>query len=141
MGIPYSRQINNAFDQVTPLVAAGFKVLETTKNISIVLAAIQILTVIFLAFILAALIALLFTLNPDLVEERQALVTPVMRWIAAWILDPDSRSAIKWGVLVVFIGIVVGTATGLWFVRKSEAEALRRSIADGGLTTKDESEQ
>ena len=27
MGIPYSRQINAAFEQVTPLVAAGFRLL------------------------------------------------------------------------------------------------------------------
>ena len=41
MGLPYSKQINEAFDQVTPLVAEGFKVLETTKNISILLATMQ----------------------------------------------------------------------------------------------------
>lgn len=66
MGIPYSREINAAFEQVTPLVAAGFKVLRTTKNISIVLAIIQVLTVVFLGLILLALIALLYTVNPDL---------------------------------------------------------------------------
>jgi hypothetical protein len=66
MGIPYSREINAAFEQVTPLVAAGFKVLRTTKNISIILAIIQVLTVLFLGLILLALIALLYTVNPDL---------------------------------------------------------------------------
>lgn len=66
MGIPYSRQINAAFEQVTPLVAAGFKVLRTTRDISILLAVIQILTVFFLGLILAALIALLYCVNPDL---------------------------------------------------------------------------
>lgn len=66
MGIPYSREINAAFEQVTPLVAAGYKVLRTTKNISIILAIIQVLTVIFLGLILLALAALLYTVNPDL---------------------------------------------------------------------------
>jgi hypothetical protein len=66
MGIPYSRQINAAFEQVTPLVAAGFKVLRTTRDISILLAIIQVLTVILLFFILLALIAVLYCVNPDL---------------------------------------------------------------------------
>ena len=66
MGLPYSRQINAAFDQVTPLVAAGFKVLRTTRDISILLAVIQVLTVILLGFILFALILLLYCVNPDL---------------------------------------------------------------------------
>lgn len=66
MGIPYSRQINAAFEQVTPLVAAGFKVLRTTRDISILLAVIQVLTVWFLFLILVALVAVLFCVNPDL---------------------------------------------------------------------------
>lgn len=66
MGIPYSREINAAFEQVTPLVAAGFKVLKTTKNISILLAVIQVLTVFFLFLILCALLLLLYSINPDL---------------------------------------------------------------------------
>jgi hypothetical protein len=66
MGIPYSREINAAFEQVTPLVAAGFKVLRTTKNISIILAIIQVLTVLFLGLILCALVVLIYVVNPDL---------------------------------------------------------------------------
>ena len=66
MGLPYSRQINAAFDQVTPLVAAGFKVLRTTRDISILLAVIQVLTIILLGFILFALVLLLYCVNPDL---------------------------------------------------------------------------
>lgn len=72
MGIPYSRQINAAFDQVTPLVAAGFEVLRTTRDISILLAVIQVLTVIFLGLILVALVVLLYCVNPDL-EVRSSL--------------------------------------------------------------------
>jgi hypothetical protein len=66
MGIPYSRQINAAFEQVTPLVAAGFKVLRTTRDISILLAVIQVLTVVLLGLILVGLVALLYCVNPDL---------------------------------------------------------------------------
>lgn len=66
MGIPYSREINAAFEQVTPLVAAGFKVLRTMKDISILLAVIQVLTVLFLAMILFVLVLLLYSVNPDL---------------------------------------------------------------------------
>jgi hypothetical protein len=66
MGIPYSREINAAFEQVTPLVAAGFKVLKTTRNISILLAIIQVLTVALLAMILLVGMAVLYCVNPDL---------------------------------------------------------------------------
>ena len=72
MGIPYSREINAAFEQVTPLVAAGFKVLRTMKDISILLAVIQVLTVLFLAMILFVLLLLVYSVNPDL-EVRLAL--------------------------------------------------------------------
>lgn len=98
MGIPYSREINAAFEQVTPLVAAGFKVLRTTKNISIILAIIQVLTVLFLGLIFLALIVLIYTVNPDLEvsfadyliheitdplqEERRQLITPWLRYYA-----------------------------------------------------------
>ncbi|PSN66422.1 hypothetical protein BS50DRAFT_635540 [Corynespora cassiicola Philippines] len=82
MGIPYSREINAAFEQVTPLVAAGFKVLRTTKNISILLAVIQVLTVFFLFLILLALLLLLYSVNPDLEQERKQIVTPFLRWLA-----------------------------------------------------------
>jgi hypothetical protein len=75
MGIPYSREINAAFEQVTPLVAAGYKVLRTTKNISIILAIIQVLTVIFLGSILLALVALLYTVNPDLEVRNNKLTS------------------------------------------------------------------
>jgi hypothetical protein len=75
MGIPYSREINSAFDQVTPLVAAGFKVLKTTKNISILLAVIQVLTCVFLAMILAVLIGLVYCVNPELEVRAHSFLT------------------------------------------------------------------
>ncbi|KAK0851854.1 hypothetical protein LTR91_016086 [Friedmanniomyces endolithicus] len=80
MGIPFSKQINAAFEEVTPLVAAGFEVLQTTKNIALLAAALQVFTGLILSLVLLVLIALLITVNPNLTEERDALVTPVVRW-------------------------------------------------------------
>lgn len=119
MGIPYSKQINDAFDQVTPLVAEGFKVLETTKNISILLAAIQVLTVILLLFIFATLLALLITCNPDLTYERQSLVTPVLRWFSAWLLEDDARTYLAIVVMVICFGTVAGAAAGFVLMSQS----------------------
>jgi hypothetical protein len=106
MGIPYSTQINAAFDQVTPLVSAGFVVLQTTKNIAILLAYIQIVTAVLLSLILFALLGLLFTMNPDLEKERQQLVTPVMHWLASWVFT-YGRAA-NW----LFKGFVVVSIAG-----------------------------
>lgn len=89
MGIPYSKEINSALDQVAPLVAAGFVVLRTTKNISILLMILQILTVLLLGLLLLAAFGIILSVNPDLVAERKALVTPVMKWIAAWIVSKE----------------------------------------------------
>ncbi|KAM7205446.1 hypothetical protein V8F20_003215 [Naviculisporaceae sp. PSN 640] len=78
MGIPYSKEIHTAFDQVTPLVEAGFRILNITKNVSILVAIIQALNVVLLWLILLSLLGLLITVNPDLEAERQAVVTPVV---------------------------------------------------------------
>lgn len=114
MGIPYSRQIHAAFDQVTPLVAAGFEVLQTTKNISILLAAIQVITVIILALILLTMLALLITVNPDLQAERAALVTPVVRWCACWAM-PECEVRGRVGVSLVVLGCVLFVGCWVWF--------------------------
>jgi hypothetical protein len=111
MGVPYSTQIDAAFDQVTPLVSTGFDVLQTTKNIAILLAYIQILTVVLLSLILFALLGLLFTMNPDLEKERQQLVTPVMRWLASWVFM-YGRAA-KW-LLKGFVVSIAGFGLFLW---------------------------
>jgi len=118
MGIPYSKEINQAFQelnqaygQVTPLVASAYDVLETTKNISLLLLAIQVLTVVTLGLILLALVGLLITMNPDLDEERRELVTPVLRWVAGW--ARIGKTAIGWTgtistlVLIVVLGVVI----------------------------------
>lgn len=116
MGMPYSKQINAAFEQVTPLVAAGYQVLQTTKNISILLAAIQVLTVIFLGLILLAMLGLLISINPDLERERQVLVTPTLKQVAAvaeWIQQCGQIIRILFWVVV--FGILVGGLVGMWY--------------------------
>lgn len=125
MGIPYSKEINNAFDelnnaygQVTPLIEAAYEVLETTKNISLLLAAIQVLTVILLALILVALVALLITLNPDFERERKELVTPTLGWVTAWM----GMGWFGWG-MVIFVTVTAGaavmsTTSGRWVQAK-----------------------
>lgn len=118
MGIPYSKQINLAFDHVTPLVAAGFQVLQTTKNITYLLAAIQVLTAIFLGLILIALLALIITVNPELEYERQIIVTPAMRWITDWIVQYGKW--VKVGMWIVIIGATVGSVGG-WYATKEGA--------------------
>ena len=130
MGIPYSRQINTAFSQVQPLVASGFEVLETTKNIAVALFVIQILSVILLSFILVALLGLLFTLNPDLEPERKAIVTPVMKWIASWI---KGGNGVPWWVAagMVFIFVGAGLGFGGWVYYKRNVEDVRVSWEDG----------
>jgi len=119
MGLPYSKQINAAFDQVTPLVAAGYQVLQTTRDISILLAAIQVLTVLLLALILVALLALLITVNPDLEHERQAVVTPAIKWIAGvaeWMSQFSLAFAVMLGVVAA--GCLIGGLAGMWYTSR-----------------------
>ena len=112
MGIPYSREINAAFDQVTPLVGAGFEVLKTTKNIAILLAVIQVLTALLLALILIALLALTFTLNPDLEKERVELVTPFMRWLSSWVYQYGTL--VSWVLRVFLVLALAGLGAFFW---------------------------
>lgn len=112
MGIPYSREINTAFTRVTPLVAAGFDVLQTTKNISLLLAAVQVLTAALLLLILLALLGVLCCVDPALQAERDALVTPVVRWLAGWVLVYGA--AVGWGLRVGVVGGMAGLGVVLW---------------------------
>ncbi|KAI9693426.1 MAG: hypothetical protein M1820_009302 [Bogoriella megaspora] len=112
MGIPYSREINSAFDQVTPLVAAGFEVLQTTKNIAILLACIQVLTTLLLTLILLALLGLLCTMNPDLAKEREELVTPVVQWLASWIFTYGRIAS--WVLRVLIVVVTASLGLFLW---------------------------
>jgi len=112
MGLPYSKEIHSAFDQVTPLVAAGFEVVKTTKNIAILLAFLQVYITIILTLNLGALLALLICVNPDLEEERGTIVTPVLKWLARllmrWVMGWAGYGWLVVGLLK--IGIVLGTA-------------------------------
>ncbi|TLD19204.1 hypothetical protein PspLS_09801 [Pyricularia sp. CBS 133598] len=109
MGMPYSKQINAAFDQVTPLVGEGYKVLETIKNISVLLSWIQVLTVVLLGSIAGLLLALLITINPDLDDERRQLVTPVVRWLCARVLAHfDFVARHPWVAVCGYLSVVVG---------------------------------
>lgn len=118
MGIPYSKEIkkafqelNKAYGEVTPLVASAYEVLETTKNISLLLLAIEVVTVVLLGLTLLALVGLLITMNPDLDEERRELVTPVLQWVAGW--ARIGKTAIGWigtistPMVIVTLGVVI----------------------------------
>ena len=128
MGIPYSKQINLAFDQVTPLVAAGFKVLETTRNITFLLAAIQVLTAIFLGLILITLLALIITVSPDLEDERKLLVTPAVKYIAESTVQYGIW--LKVGLWIIIVGAGVGSIGG-WFVTREVGTSVEFEV-DGG---------
>ena len=132
MGIPYSKQINAAFDQVTPLVSAGFEVLQTTKNISILLAAIQVVTVIILAAILLTLLALLISVNPDLEAERAAIVTPVVKWCACWAMPKCEARGRMLVSMIVLVGVVF-VGSWVWFsVVTDVKDVAAEEAVDGG---------
>ncbi|KAF2149188.1 hypothetical protein K461DRAFT_42439 [Myriangium duriaei CBS 260.36] len=116
MGIPYSKQVNAAFDQVTPLVAAGFRVLQTTKNISILLATIQVLTVVLLGLIQATLLLLLITVNPDLQNERGLIATPIAKYFADWFIWwSQQRKPLIAGFWILVLGGIIGTGVGWYY--------------------------
>jgi H+/Cl- antiporter ClcA len=140
MGIPYSRQIHAAFDQVTPLVAAGFDVLQTTKNISILLAAIQVITVVILGLILLAMIALLITMNPDLDAERVAIVTPVVKWCACWVMpECGARGRLAISVLVLFAVLFV--LGWVWYSVSTDVKEVAAEEAVAAEQLKDEEDK
>ena len=126
MGIPYSKQVNAAFEQVTPLVAAGFQVLHQTKNISILLAAIQVLTVLLLASIQATLVILLITVNPDLDNERRTIVTPATKWIANRLIWWSGQKTVLYGGFwILVLGACFGASVGWYYTTEdvvTEAE-------------------
>ncbi|KAI6910413.1 hypothetical protein KC318_g1258 [Hortaea werneckii] len=122
MGIPYSKEINQAFDQVAPLVAATLDVLQTSKNITYLLAAVQVLNAVLLLVAVVSLLGLLITVNPDLAEERRALVTPVVKRLASWLM-PGSEGrwylrVIAWSVATVWL--VGCTATAYYAMREND---------------------
>lgn len=138
MGIPYSKQINAAFNQVTPLVASGYELLETVKNIAIFITVIQIGIIGLLALNFLALLGLLFSINPDLEKERQTLVTPAMKWIANWTMAWAEK---KYSILSTFVGLfaVVGFAYSIYvYHARQSAEEMAEDFVgrDEGLAEK-----
>ena len=131
MGIPYSREINAAFSQVTPLVQSAYEVLDTTKNIAVFLAYLQVLIAVTLLLILFCMIGLLFTLNPDLEKERQLLVTPVMKWIAGWsVTSSGHRKSIAGGLVTLFLLAGAGFWFYVYYVRNVEDPTIENGVAD-----------
>ncbi|KAF7908882.1 uncharacterized protein EAE98_012440 [Botrytis deweyae] len=146
MGIPYSKQIHSAFDQsqimmrrlqteVTPLVAAGyplvasgFEVLKTTKNIAILLAVVQVYTAIMLTVIFGVGCMLLVTMNPDLEDERSRMVSPVVRggveWVERW------GAWVNWGVKFGIVCGVAGMGVGIWKGERA-GEMEREMVVEG----------
>jgi hypothetical protein len=141
MGIPYLKEIHFAFDQVTPLAACGFGVLEIIRNISILVTVIQIIVCILLTLVLLSLLGLLITLNPDLEPERRAIVTPIVRWLAAWIKNSEDRKWLGIVVLIMLGGVVFGTWAGCSSTRDSDLvvqdgsgdEAMDEILGDTGM--------
>ncbi|KAK4944097.1 hypothetical protein LTR10_016430 [Elasticomyces elasticus] len=133
MGIPYSKEINAAFEQVTPLVGAGYEVLQTLKNIAILLACIQVLTVILLTFIFVAMMGLLITMNPDLEKERQQLVTPVVAEITGWLYAYGTPA--KWLLRIFLVVSSVGFGMFLWQMSLAGVKAPQNAEPDSGETS------
>jgi hypothetical protein len=83
MGVPFSQEVRNAVDHAADLKSAAIYFTRTAVDIAadlkFVVICFTIIHAISLGFILLAVIALLITVNPDLVEERKALVTPVLK--------------------------------------------------------------
>ena len=140
MGIPYSRQIHAAFDQVTPLVAAGFDVLQTTKNISILLAAIQVITVVILALILLAMLGLLITMNPNLDAEREAVVTPVVKWCACWVM-PECEARWRLAISVCVLLSVLFVLGWVWYSAATDVKEVAAEEAVAAEHVKDEEDK
>ena len=88
---------------MTPLVAAAYEVLETTKNISLFLLALSVTSTITLFITLIVLIGVLISVNPDLESERRELVTPVVRWTVGWV-----AWAFRWGRILAMVAFVLG---------------------------------
>ena len=131
MGIPYSKEIDAAFNQVSPLVAQALDALHVTQYITYILATIQVITAILQLVTVLALFALLITINPDLSTERTELVTPILRYLASWMM-PGSES--RWWLSVLGRMFAVlwlcGCGVAAWY---AFVEQRKKAPADIGL--------
>lgn len=130
MGIPYSRQINAAFEQVSPLVVEGFEVLQATQRISLLIAEIQVLTTLVLLMILVTLIALVICVNPDLETERQALVTPVIKYLASFAMTKSGQG--QFGLVALFTTLTFGgLAYAHWYYYFKQPDIAELAQSEG----------
>jgi hypothetical protein len=98
MGVPFSHEVQKAsqhIDHIAPTVKIA---LWTIICVSVILS-------ILIATLLIAVIALLITVNPDLVEERKMLVTPALR---AWLKLPSALVGSRWILIATIFFIVLG---------------------------------
>ena len=140
MGIPYSKQINAAFNQVTPLVSSGYELLETVKNIAIFITVIQIGVIAVLCLNLLALLGLVYSINPDLEDERQALVTPAMKTIATWSMAMIER---KWSICTSMLGFaaaVMGAYSFYVYRMRRDVEQMAEDAVRGDDDVADDTE-
>lgn len=79
MGVPYSKEVDIVLSSVQDL-------LGTVNYVAITLVILHITIVFLLILLLTAVIALIFTMDPNLSKEREALVTPSMKWLATRLL-------------------------------------------------------
>jgi hypothetical protein len=70
------------------------------------------LTALFLGLILITLLALIITVSPDLEDERQTMVTPVLKWLVG------SLGWLKVGAWIVVLGAGLGAIGGWWVTRE-----------------------
>jgi hypothetical protein len=82
MGVPFSKEVDMVVNSMQDLKPIAATVLQTVKYIAPLLLLLQIATLFLVALLLVAVIALIFAVNPDLSEERKALVTPVLKSLA-----------------------------------------------------------
>lgn len=119
----------NAYTTLYPPTIRSNQANSQTPTSSFLLAAIQVLTAIFLGLILIALLALIITVSPDLEYERKALVTPVVKSLAYSIMQ-YGRS-VEVGVLIVVLGVVVGAGGGWYVTRESEVVEVKVEGGEG----------
>lgn len=77
------------------------------------------------------MIGLLFTLNPDLEQERKLLVTPVMKWIAGFSMTASGhRKSIASAMVSFFILAGAGFWFYVYYVRTVEDPAIDNEKSD-----------
>ena len=92
MGVPFSREVEIILGSMQDLKPIAATVLQTVRYVALLLLVLQIATMFLLALLLAAVIALIVTMDPNLSGEREALVTPVLKWLVRPLLRQQARA-------------------------------------------------